>query len=333
MGKSTPSAPSPDPMIGKAAMKNAKIGEDWLDFMRGQATISNEWAAEDRERYQKVFQPLEDKFIKEADSWDSEQRQAKLAREARADVMGEAALAGEARSRSLAALGVDPTSGRYRGIERGADLDVALAAAGAQNVARNQARQQGVALRADAAGMGKGLPSQALGALTATNSSMGNAFSGAQQGYTNQANVLNDQYRTQVSAWQTEASLAQQGMGGLFSGLGTIAGLAFMKSDEDAKEDKAPSKDNLAKVRGLPIEEWTYKEGEGDGGRHTGTYAQDFQRETGKGDGKTIPIVDAIGVTMGAVKELDAKVSRIEKAVTKRSPARGRGIIDDRMAA
>ncbi|MEW6125024.1 MAG: hypothetical protein AB1698_20660 [Pseudomonadota bacterium] len=79
-------------------------------------------------------------------------------------------------------------------------------------------------------------------------------------------------------------------------------------------------------MRGMPVEEWTYKEGAGDGGRHIGTYAQDFRRETGKGDGKSIPVIDAIGVTMGAVKELDAKFEQIARGIgPMRQSARGSG--------
>ena len=67
----------------------------------------------------------------------------------------------------------------------------------------------------------------------------------------------------------------------------------------------------------MPVDEWQYKRGVADGGkqRHVGPYAEDFKRETGKGDGKTIPVVDAIGTTMGAVKELSAKVDRLDKRV------------------
>ncbi|MFG1340921.1 hypothetical protein [Xanthobacter autotrophicus] len=53
----------------------------------------------------------------------------------------------------------------------------------------------------------------------------------------------------------------------------------------------------------------------GDGERHIGTYAQDFKATTGKGDGHSIPVIDAIGVTKGAVKELDAKVEKLAKGL------------------
>ena len=65
----------------------------------------------------------------------------------------------------------------------------------------------------------------------------------------------------------------------------------------------------------MPVEQWTYNKGQGDGGTHVGPYAEDFTAATGMGDGKTIKAQDAFGVTAGAVKELAAKVNRIEAMI------------------
>lgn len=330
MGKSAPSAPKPDPNIGIAALKNAETGEDWLRFMQGQADISNEWALEDRERYAKVFRPLEDKFIKETKNWASPERQALMAREARADVINNAAVQEAARRRQMTAMGVNPNSGRFAGIDRAAGAETALAAAGAENIARNTVRREALALKGDAINLGRGLPSQALGALSATNQAANSGFSGAMQGYSNQANILQNQDNYRLNAWSMQQQANASNIGGIMSGLGSIAGLAFM-SDEEKKTDKKPAKGLLDAVKGMPVEEWTYKPGEGDGGTHVGPYAQDFARETGKGDGKTINVIDAIGTTMGAVKELDAKVEKIAKAIDRRGAptarkAGGRGL-------
>ena len=60
----------------------------------------------------------------------------------------------------------------------------------------------------------------------------------------------------------------------------------------------------LDALKRMPVEAWKYKAGEGDGGEHVGAYAQDFKKATGLGDGESINVIDALGVTMGAVKEL-----------------------------
>ncbi|RUQ78323.1 tail fiber domain-containing protein, partial [Brucella abortus] len=42
MGKSSQSAPDPDPNIGKAALKQAETGEEWLAFAKDAFAISQE---------------------------------------------------------------------------------------------------------------------------------------------------------------------------------------------------------------------------------------------------------------------------------------------------
>ncbi len=358
MGKGSSSAPKPDPMIGIAAMKSAETGEKWLEVAKEQFGIANErqaklddltsqvtnsqltaqnnantWASEDRVRYKTIFQPMEDAFIDKAKNWDSPEKQAQAAAEAKGDVMTASAQAEQARQRQMGGMGINPASGRFAATERSADTATALASAGAQNNARTTLKNQAVALQADAANMGRGLPSQATQALglgvqtgnsivgnnvstnSARNQSVGilqSGYSTAMQGYGQQANILNNLYQNQLSGWKAEQSLASSNAAGIGQAVGSLAGLLF-QSDADAKEDKKPAKGMLQAVRGLPVQEWSYKPGEGDGGRHIGTYAQDFQRETGKGDGRSIPVIDAIGVTMGAIKELDKKVDRLVK--------------------
>lgn len=367
MGGGGQKTPQADPNIGYAALMNAQLGGEWLSIAREQFGVANarqakldalnekvtnqqltsmenanKWAAEDRERYKTVFQPLQDQYIQTAKNWDSAEHQAEVASEAKADVMNGAAQANQTLLRQQSAMGINPASGRFAGTARAAATATGLASAGAQNNARTTVRNQAIAMRADAANMGQGLPSQAVQSLglgaNIGNSvvangvnvnqawNMGNqilqsGYQTAMQGYLNQGNLLNNLYANQIDAYKAQSSANSGGgiFGQLMGGIGSIAGL-FM-SDEDAKTDKTPVRGALEAVKGMPVEEWSYKPGMGDGGRHIGTYAQDFQRQTGKGDGKTIPVIDAIGVTMGAVKELADKVDAL-------SGAKGRGVLD-----
>ncbi len=132
-------------------------------------------------------------------------------------------------------------------------------------------------------------------------------------GYTKQAGVLTNLYNGQLSAWNGQNNAASQSNSDLMGAIGTGAGLIF--SDENAKEKKEPATGTLEAVRSMPVQEWDYKPGMGDGERHIGTYAQHFKAATGKGDGRSIPVIDAIGVTMAAVKELDAKVEKLAKGL------------------
>lgn len=353
-------APQPDPNIGIAAMKSAENGEKWLEVAKEQFGVANErqdkldaltsqvtneqltsmkqaneWASQDRERYIGTFRPMEDEFIETANNWDSPERRAQVASEAKADVQNAATTARQSRERQMTGMGVNPASGRFAGIEASADTATALASAGAQNAARKQVEAQGIALKSDAINMGRGLPSQATQALglgTQTgNSIVGNnvqsnaswttgtdilksGYTTAMQGYGQQASILNNLYQNQIEGWKAQQDASSKNIGGIMGGIGSLAGM-FMPSDANAKTDKKPVHGALDAVRGMPVEAWTYKDGKGDGGRHIGTYAQDFQRETGMGDGKSINVIDAIGVTMGAVKELDAKVEQLARSI------------------
>lgn len=363
MGGKKSKAPAPDPQIGEAAKMQAQIAGEWLDFSKEQFAIGNErqkdidaltkrvteqqlatqdqanaWAKEDRDRYKSVFQPMEDQYVKDAQNWDSAERQDKLASEAKADVLSSAAQQRGATQRSMAAMGVSPTSGRFAGVDRAGENQTTLAAAGAQNTARNTVRSQGMAMKADALNIGKGLPAQAAAGaglgLTAgssalngnlaanaswgqNNSIMSNGFQGAAAGYGQQASILNQQYQNQLSAWNAQQQANASGTAGLWSGIGTAAGMGMMAfSSKELKEDKTPVEGALDAVNSMPVEEWTYKEGVADEGRHIGPYAEDFQAATGKGDGKTINLMDAVGVNMKATQELSQKVDQVADAVS-----------------
>ncbi len=149
----------------------------------------------------------------------------------------------------------------------------------------------------------------------------------AQRGYQGQAATQSDLFRNQLGIWQTESEMAAKNASGIGEALGTIAGvgtsiltsptaMAFL-SDENAKENReeVPEGESLAAVEGMPVETFDYKPGMGDEGSHVGTMAQDFAAATGKGDGKRINVQDAIGITMGAVKDLSAKVDRIAETI------------------
>lgn len=270
------SAPAADPNIGAAAMKNAQVGEDWLKFAREQFATGNvrqdamddltkkvinsqldtqeqqsQWAIDDRNRWEDKFLPLQDEFINTAKNYDSQSNQESAAAEARADVERSAATQQMMGQRQMASMGVSPASGRFMGINRSGQTDVALASAGAQNNARQMVRDRGVALRADAINLGNGLPSQSAAAaglgLNAGNSATGNSnqananwrsnvgimgqgFGAAQQGYANQANILNDLYGNQLNAWKASQQAgfnSAAGFGGLVGTVGSTAAMYF----------------------------------------------------------------------------------------------------------
>lgn len=264
------SAPAPDPQIGAAALKNAQLGEEWLTFAKEQFAAGNvrqdemddlsgkvikqqlgtqteqaKWALEDRTRYKDVFQPLQDEFIETAENYDSPERQAQVAAEAKADVLKSADTQTQINQRQMASMGISPASGRFAGITRADATNTALASAGAQNVARTGLRDKAIALKADAINMGNGLPSQSAAAaglgLNAGNSAVGNrtaadggyfqnrnvmsqGFGGAMQGYANQGNILSNLYGQQVNAWSAQQQANAASSGGIGQLIGTGIG-------------------------------------------------------------------------------------------------------------
>ncbi|WP_246806862.1 tail fiber domain-containing protein [Ensifer sp. ENS04] len=348
-------------------------GKEISEEQRKVAREQFAWAKSDRERYEKTYKPIEDSFIKEATNYATDARQSEAAAEARADVRTAAGNQRAATERANASMGIDPTSGRFAGVTASSDMAATLAEAGAANSARQTVRDKGLALKADVANMGRGLPAQSassaslglgannaalagnasstglamnagnagvagigsaagmgIGAMgsglsayqanqglyNASTNIMGQGFSGAMQGYAGMGSTLNTQYGLQLDGWKAEQEIAAKNASGIGSFLGGIGGLIF-SSDENVKENKEEIADGeaLDAVNNMPVEEWDYKQGAGDGGHHIGTYAQDFQRETGKGDGRTIAAQDAIGVTMKAVQDLDKKVEGIMDAI------------------
>lgn len=101
------------------------------------------------------------------------------------------------------------------------------------------------------------------------------------------------------------------GAGGAF--LGGVGSLISAFSSKDYKEDDAPAETILEGIQKMPVRSWRYKEEMGLGtDKHVGPYAEDFHDTFGLGDGKSIPYVDGIGVSLAGIKELADRVESLE---------------------
>lgn len=280
--------------------------------------------ARDAEMDRQKFRALEDQMVSEAMNQDRTSMRNQYAGRAASDVEQATAAARSVAARNLSRMGINPNAARFADLNNQITLGTAATRAGAMNNARMAADQVIDAKRMNAISLGRNLPATQLSAI-GTGSSVGNSNAGlfnaqnapmfagyqgamgglqgalgAQSGI---ANVMNMGYQNELAASQAGGA-AMQGLGSLVG-----AGLSFMSS-RDMKEDKAPVKSGSAldAVRDMPVETWKYK---GDNREHVGTYAEDFKRETGMGDGRTISVQDALGVTMAAIKDLDAKIERM----------------------
>jgi endosialidase-like protein len=383
---SAPPAPKPNKAIakgakaqaslGRDALKFAKgrakdmeaLGRDYLDFAKDQFKISQQRQVDidarakeistyfmdiakgDRERYETVFKPLEDDYIKTAEEFDSKENLEQAASEAKADVHRASAVERGAAERNQFSMGVNPNSGRFAGVDRAMGLGTAATSVDAQNRARNERRNTAIGLKRDAIGLGRDTNATAMNAgnmsfapdlaanqsflqsqnivapgYSAAQTGLGqgasttaSGFNAAQTGAAGSANTYSNLFRDQVGLWGAQTELDAANASGIGNALGTAAGIGLsFVSDEKAKKNrkKVPEGEALEAVEGMPVETYDYKPGMGDEGSHVGTMAQDFAAETGQGDGKRINVQDAIGVTMGAVKDLSAKVDRLAEVI------------------
>lgn len=344
-------APSPDPAIGKAAEANAAVAADALDFQKSmyedykpylqnladtsmeatnlqmdiakqQADISKDYY----DYYTDTFRPVEQSLVDEAMAYDDKTEGERMAGEAAAQVGESFGIGQRTMERQMADQGVNINDGAYAGGKRFMALKQAVATAGASNKARQDAKTIGWAKKMDAAGLGRGLPSsQATSASLATSAAgAGVGSAGAPlTGITQGANMMQQGYGTAIQGnssagnlylgqYQAQANAASQD-NGLFGALGQIGGAAIMMSSKKVKDEKEPIQEGAAleSLEETPVEKWKYKPGVADEGRHIGPYAEDMQKNFGVGDGKTINVIDAIGVTMAAVKDLNEKVDRL----------------------
>lgn len=357
--------PTADPGIGEAAARASQLGQEYLDFTKQQFAVSQEMQAdlnatlkeasdwyltlgrEDRARYDDVFKPLQDAYIKEANEIDSPARQAEAAAKARADVQTSAAAERGALERRQESVGIRPDSGRFEGIDRAVGLGTALGSVDAQNKATLALRDRGAAMRRDAINLGAALPGQAVAetqaATTTASQPLANhmastqivqpGYSAAITGNKVQADTLNNEFKTQASLYDTTAKMDAANAAGIGQFAGTLGGAAIGGATSSgfassalglmflsSKKSKTNRKEvdegkSLEAVNKMPIETYDYKPGQGDGGSHVGPMAEDFQKATGQGDGAGIKVQDAIGIAMGAVKDLSAKVDRLADAI------------------
>jgi hypothetical protein len=181
------------------------------------------------------------------------------------------------------ALGINLTERQQRAQTRGLSLARKLA-----NVRARGATRRGSLARAEAAaGSAGGLEDQLL--------SVENA------GLTQLANAAGQKDITGREAIAKREEDRQGFAGGI---IGTVA--SFFSS-EGYKRDHGKEEDLLKKLKKVRVHRWQYH---GDDKTHVGPFSEEFNKEFGIDTDRPdkINVIDALGVTLGAVKELSEKV-------------------------
>lgn len=213
----------------------------YKDITTTQLAVQNESLKQGREYYdylKNTYRPLEQQLVADAQSYNTEAKREELAQQAAADVARAHSVQQAATNRSMAAMGINPNSGRFAGQQRQSDLALAAQRANAMTGARTQAEATGYARQMDAASLGRNLSGASTGAyslaLNAGNSAAANAYTPTSQtgaGMASGINTIQSGLNTQMSGLTsilgTQGSVynsQQQANAALWSGLGEAGG-------------------------------------------------------------------------------------------------------------
>lgn len=352
-----------------------RLYDEYLPIVKQNIQSSTEQAQKQTEltdwyqnRMQSVFAPIEDKLAGWANdgyqaSAGVQQEMEQSAGRAKAAVDQQFGSQREQQARSALRYGVRPGDGAFLAADNESRLAQAGAAAAGMTNAREGVKTLDWARNIDAASLGRNLPGNqatsaqiALGAQSQAQGAMGSAMgqfnqntgttlggmSSAVSSMGRSGNLALNNYNAQLQAWQAN----QQASAAPWSAIGSLAGATLASpwagtalmslSSKEFKTDKAPAKSALHKLRKLPVEEWTYKDGVADEGRHVGPYAEDVQREFGDQaapGGKAIDLISMNGITMKAVQELADEVDALKGKQAGGKQAGGKRSLRDHLGA
>lgn len=224
----------------------------------------------DRQRYEQTFQPVEDRLVEEAMTYDTPERIAAEQGRVLADVNKAFDAQRQAALQNLESYGVDPTQTRYAALDRMSRIGRATAAAQGMNQAKLQTEAIGRGLRADVANIGRGYPGQAAAAAgqavgtgsTALGGALNTAQTAAQlrqgglaglgmanQGVGQIGNLMNTGYQNQMQQWNANFARSQAQFGNML-GLGGLAAGFFSDGGEvDGPTVDGSGVDDAATIR------------------------------------------------------------------------------------
>ncbi len=286
------SDPPPPPDLGPAAeasmeiaRMNDQLAREQLDWAKEQDTRNQELlqsvldiqlpamreqfeqASSDRERYNTLFKPMEDAFVKEAQEYDTPQRRAEAQARAISDVSTQFDAQRQNALQRLERYGVDPSQTRNAALDVGVRTAQAAASAGAAGTARQQVEGTGRQLRGQAIDLGRSVLGGAAGfyggsvgagatglqgGLATTGSGIAGRTSGqgfsniAMSGYGQGADIMNMGYQNQMTQYDAQ----QANDAALWGGIGNIAGAAMAINDGGIIEGEYEVLDPAGDVEG-----------------------------------------------------------------------------------
>lgn len=314
--------------------KYMPVFEEQIKLAQAEQAKSTARSDQQWESYQRDFAPLESELAKKALEYNTAGRQTMEADRAAADVSQNFGLARQRMAEEAAASGGLPGSGASSANANAMAIEEAKARAGASNTARRQVESQGLAYLDNAARFGRNMSSTGLAAASLAGQQGGQAqgsvgglsqlvaapvqqsqglFSTAVGANASSANTL-----LGLQQAKSSANSSNNGMFGDLLGAGLQAyGMGMKKSTKTAKHMGKPvsGKKALAGLMSLESASWRYKDGEGDGGDHVGTYAEDTQAAFGDGvapGGKMLNLKAMGDVNAKAIAELGKELKSLK---------------------
>ena len=175
---------------------------------------------------------------------------------------------------------------------------------------QQQGQQQDFGNLMQLLGMGQGVTAYNNGLLNSDfgrTQGMLNFLPGGSGGQIDITGPYNSQYQGQMNQWGINQSNNNAQNQAYLQFLGS------MLCDRNAKEGCETFQGSCSDIiRGLPVDNWRYKH---NGEVHIGTYAQDFNKAAGLDDKPYILLQDMLGVLLGGMKEILARLDRQDKTL------------------
>ena len=310
---------------------NLRLGENLLE----DAATNRERSREAYDFYKQYGRPVQQQFLEESRTIDSESNIANARGRAIADVAQAAGNAREANARSERRFQSIVNPARMASINAELAAQEMAAAGGAATNAEQGQRDRGVAMRSAASNLAAGFPAQsmafgnqatgqgqaAFGNQVTANNANNSTAALMQSGYGTAGNFLNAAqsgygsiYGNQVNMWGQQANMAQQDAAGFGQLLG-LGGAMLFASSEDTKENKETidARRVLKALRETPVEAWNYK-GESPMTRRIGPMAEDMNAKFGNAvapRGKAIDVGSALGTHHAAIQALADEIDEL----------------------
>lgn len=219
-----------------------------VDALLDSQSEANRRSNELFERWRTIYQPAQERYLADAEAYNTGQRRDQNVAAAQAAVARNFEAARDSATRQLEGFGINPSDTRYAALDLGTRLGQAAASAGAGTQAARDTEAMGLALRNQAINMGNGLPGQSAAFMGTGNSAVQGAGGAANQllgtgtgamvsaipyyGQGLQAvngwgSTVNQGYQNQIDAYKADQA-SSSGVGALLGGAaGLVAGAQF----------------------------------------------------------------------------------------------------------